>query len=500
MMKKGITWKTFVITAVAGSVLIMLILILSTIWASNRIITTTDDAVSSVSSFYLEAMADNNAETIVNLINSNFAQMDKAVEYLRNEGIGSQEEFRAVIGRIKSLLSLSRFALVDEDNIVYTQYTTYTGGTRHEFLSEEKMEERIVSTVYLYGSSKQLCLAIPTKNLKIMGKRFKACFVQIDITDIVDLLASDDQGRTYFGLYAKNGGNLSDTELGPIVEQRNLFEATRDAVSEDAWEQLRDDFANERGGSMTFSSADLAETLCYVPVQNTGWEMAVLIRQSVIHDQIHGISEDNLAISTRLIVLVLVIMLLFAAILLMQFRKIARDKLEAERETSKAFRSMANTDSMTGVRNKHAYSDTEQALNRRIMENEIRELAVVVCDINGLKHVNDTKGHAAGDKLIMDASAMICEYFTHGAVYRIGGDEFVVLLQGKGYDTMNGVIADLNRQVEANISTDDVVISIGYSVLTAEDEQLRDVFARADQMMYERKKELKGMGAKTRQD
>ena len=57
----------------------------------------------------------------------------------------------------------------------------------------------------------------------------------------------------------------------------------------------------------------------------------------------------------------------------------------------------------------------------------------------------------------------------------------------------------LNKKIEGNIATDGVVISMGYSVLKPEDELLRDVFERADQMMYERKKELKRMGAKTRE-
>jgi diguanylate cyclase (GGDEF)-like protein len=172
--------------------------------------------------------------------------------------------------------------------------------------------------------------------------------------------------------------------------------------------------------------------------------------------------------------------------------------LEAEKENSKNFRNMASTDSMTGVRNKHAYSEAEAQLNHRIRENEIEKLAVVVCDINGLKLINDTQGHAAGDKLIKDASAMICEYFTHGAVYRIGGDEFVVILQEKGYDTMKDVLIEINRVIEENIKKKEVVISIGYSTLTPEDQMVHDVFERADQMMYERKQQLKQMGAPSR--
>ncbi len=166
---------------------------------------------------------------------------------------------------------------------------------------------------------------------------------------------------------------------------------------------------------------------------------------------------------------------------------------------SKVFRSMANTDSLTGVRNKHAYMEAEAGINSRIQEGAIDKLALVVCDINGLKFVNDTMGHAAGDQLIKGASALICDIFNHGSVFRTGGDEFVVLLQGKGYDTRDEVIAAFNGKAEENIRKNEVVVSIGYSTLRPEDEQLHDVFERADHMMYLRKKELKSMGAKTRE-
>jgi diguanylate cyclase (GGDEF)-like protein len=418
---------------------------------------------------------------------------------IAEENIDSQETLRAVIGKIKTLLSLKRFALVDEDNVVYTQYTTYTGGSRHAFLNADKLNKRDISTVYLYGSAKQLCLAIPTEGLVLFGKPFKACFVQIDIEEIASLLAFDGPGRTYFGLYDRNGVNLSNTNLGSIVSGQNILEATRDILSKSEWEQLCSDFDDEAHGGLTVAFNGAEETLFYVPIPDTGWMMVILIRESIINDQIRGISEKHLESSNLQIGVTLGSMLLFAAVLLWRLWKISRMKLEAEMKNSKAFQSMANTDSLTGVRNKHAYSEDEAALNRKIMGRELEKLAVVVCDINGLKIVNDTKGHAAGDKLIKDASALLCEYFIHGAVYRIGGDEFVVLLQEKGYDTREAAIRSLNEIIEANIATDGVVISMGYSTLEPNDERLHDVFERADRMMYERKQELKRMGAKTRE-
>ena len=498
MKDKKVTNKTFVMTAVIGSLLIMALVTVKTLRFSKQTAMATDKAVSAVSSFYLDAMADRRAKTITNLISNSFDQMEKAVEFITDENIGSQEELREKIGKVKDLLGLKRFALVDEDNIVYTQYTTYTGRSRHPFLTDGQLNDRIISTVSLYGSSKQLFLAIPTPDLYIMGKHFKACFVQYDINDIVDLLAFDDNGRTYFALYSENGGNLSGTDLGPVIADRNLFDVLKDIVPDEVWAVHYDNFANETEGTLSFALDDMNDTLSYVPIEGTGWEMVVLIHESVIYEQFRDISEKNIENNRNLIIFTLVSVVLLAVVLLFMFHSLTRAKLEAEKENSNAFRNMATTDSMTGVRNKHAYTENEALINGQIHSGELNKLAVIVCDVNGLKHVNDTKGHAAGDQLIKDACALLCEQFIHGAVFRIGGDEFAVLLQGKGYDKMKDVIAETNRMIEENIEKDGVVISIGYAVLEPGDKHLRDVFERADQMMYERKKELKAMGAVTR--
>ncbi|MBP5158682.1 MAG: GGDEF domain-containing protein [Lachnospiraceae bacterium] len=498
--KKNNTSRRFIYTASVGSVLVTIILVFSTIWAARRAVSATDETVATVSTFYLESMADQRARTITNLINNNFEHMEKALNVLREDEINSQEELRSSLGRIKTLLSLNRFALVSEDNTVYTQYTTYSGGSRYDFLSDENLNDRVISTLHLYGSSKQLCLAIPTGGLLIKGKNFKTCFVQIDIDEISSLLAFEDQKNTSFCLYTETGGNLSDTELGMVKAGENLLESTKPYISQSEWEQLSRDFEEGNDGNLTLVSGDEQETLCYSPVPNTGWMLVVLIHENVVYDQIRVINDNNNLVSGILIVVTLLSTMIFASVLILQLRKVSKAQLEDEKKNSKFFRSMANTDSMTGVRNKHAYTEYQDHIDSLIRSGEVdKKIAVVMCDINGLKYVNDTKGHAAGDKLIQDASALICRHFDHGAVFRVGGDEFAVILLGKGYETMHESLDAINREVEANIDTDNVVVSVGYSVLEPDDRELRDAMERADKMMYERKAALKAMGAKSRE-
>ena len=79
--------KGFVSTAIIGSTLVMVILVFSTIWASRKTVSTTDDAVAAVSTCYLEAMADYRARTVNNLINNNFEQMEVALNVIKDDDI-----------------------------------------------------------------------------------------------------------------------------------------------------------------------------------------------------------------------------------------------------------------------------------------------------------------------------------------------------------------------------------------------------------------------------
>ena len=170
---------------------------------------------------------------------------------------------------------------------------------------------------------------------------------------------------------------------------------------------------------------------------------------------------------------------------------------ELEIQQAKALgsaRHMAYTDPLTGVKNKHAYLEAEQLVDQHIADGSITEFGVAVFDLNGLKIINDTKGHEAGDRYIKSACSLICAQFKHSPVYRIGGDEFVAFLEGEDYLNREILLLDFNHRIDENQKLGRVVVSSGFDIFNPDiNDTFIKVFERADKKMYERKSKLKSM-------
>ena len=177
------------------------------------------------------------------------------------------------------------------------------------------------------------------------------------------------------------------------------------------------------------------------------------------------------------------------------------ESIDEEKKDRDRLKELSETDPMTGVRSKHAFLMKEKELNQEIESDSAGEFAVAVCDVNGLKKINDTYGHKAGDDYIKEACMMVCDIFQHSPVYRVGGDEFTVIMTGRDYSIRKELLTMLHDRSLDHITAGGAVISGGMSEFRAgEDKSAHDVFQRADELMYEEKKLLKSHGAVTRDD
>ena len=153
---------------------------------------------------------------------------------------------------------------------------------------------------------------------------------------------------------------------------------------------------------------------------------------------------------------------------------------------------MARRDELTHTKNKTAYHETEEELQQQMREGG-EPFGIVVCDINGLKSVNDMEGHKAGDDYIRACCLLICHTFAHSPVFRIGGDEFAAVLRGEDFDNRESLLASLRMQAEEHLRIGEgPVIASGMAVYEPEtDRSVADIFNRADSRMYGDKTRLK---------
>lgn len=166
-----------------------------------------------------------------------------------------------------------------------------------------------------------------------------------------------------------------------------------------------------------------------------------------------------------------------------------------EQETLlKSAEALARLDEMTGVKNKNAFVEHSEIIDEMIVKGDSDyRFGVVVCDINNLKYINDTRGHSFGDEAIQRTCRMIRDVFRNSSVYRVGGDEFAVIIMGDDYERRNSLFEELKKESDENRRfRTGPVIACGMAVFNPEvDKSFDEVYERADGLMYMDKDRLK---------
>ena len=180
-----------------------------------------------------------------------------------------------------------------------------------------------------------------------------------------------------------------------------------------------------------------------------------------------------------------------------QERKIEKGEriLKQQGDDLVAMKNIAYIDSLTNVKNSHAYEETVESINEKISHGTA-EFAVIMCDLNYLKHINDNLGHKAGDEAIQKTADILCMAFPMSTVFRIGGDEFVVIPSVLEYAKIDEKLDALKLMLSEEKKKSDnylerISLAFGCAFFDREkDTSYQEVFERADKIMYEEKKKI----------
>ena len=152
-------------------------------------------------------------------------------------------------------------------------------------------------------------------------------------------------------------------------------------------------------------------------------------------------------------------------------------------------------DALTHVKNKGAFFTAIEELQTKMSQDEEQlAFAIGMFDCDDLKSINDQYGHEKGDTYLKTACTAICRVFQHSPVFRIGGDEFAVILKNADYQERESLVRQFERAVAdinaaAEKQWEQVHIAMGIAVYDArKDHAVNDVLHRADETMYENKR------------
>ena len=335
--KKERTGFSTVQIAVIGGVFVVSILVLTTLLLGRSAQRSTEQAVHSVSNFYLQELAGRREQVVASNLNNNIKNMRDALDLLDENDLSDMEHLQAFQAKMKKLYTVEKFAFVDTNGLIYTSLGTQTNIGEYSF-DYNTISAPEVSIKDLQSEDKKVVIAVPIDRIPFNGQTLVTCFMEIDMDVMLEGLSlqSDANGTTFCNLYYKDGLSLTNVVLGGLSGGANLLDALTNADFDNAssYSQISGDFSAGKEGVVTFNYNGVDETMYYIPVEGTDWMLTYLIRESVISEHIDSITQEIILRSLIQSILTAVIMFVVFLVIFLQNRKTG--KILLEKETAEA--------------------------------------------------------------------------------------------------------------------------------------------------------------------
>ena len=177
--------------------------------------------------------------------------------------------------------------------------------------------------------------------------------------------------------------------------------------------------------------------------------------------------------------------------------QLAKNKVADMQVKVSAMDEIAHKDSLTGVKNKTAYAEDTALLDKKIASGDA-DFCIIMVDVNFLKRINDNYGHECGNTYLINACKFVCAIFGAEHVYRVGGDEFVVIIEGEKVSLCKYLVTQFKFEMERKNANDvlqpwekvSAAVGVGYYEPN-NDKTADEVFKRADKEMYANKLAMK---------
>ena len=458
---------------------------------------------------------------------SNLEQVWKLIAE-ENEDLISTVYAGTTVGLLTSYDRWSYLSYSEDSDEAYYDYF------QSDWYSRGKEESGIFYTdLYVDSQGRGLTITIASPFRDEEGRFMGVDCADFDITGLYNELLNIDLGKGAFTFTMDKDGVL----ISPDADKLSVEEITQ--LSPDEMKK----FMNDSDGIIEIKDAVYVRT----NIERIGWTLCACVPKEIIHESIED-AERAIRYAIVLFMIVVGIIIIIEIIVVnhavsnitypmerlgqdmkiisegdMNYRakvyrndeigditsrlnemvdrlNIAMRELMNTQQHADAMSRLATRDALTGIRNKTAY-DNQIRLLQESFNSGNHEFGFVMVDLNNLKTINDSYGHDKGDIAIKKCCRLICETFTHSPVFRIGGDEFVIVLRESDYRNIDVLLTQFKKKVSIlkdNIRLqpwERVSAAIGYALYDDEqDTSVQSVLARADQEMYKNKKKMKQSG------
>ncbi|MGN0997735.1 MAG: response regulator [Candidatus Ventricola sp.] len=326
--KRSMThWPTLYVALVVAA------LILSTaLWVKDNQ-SASEDTVNDLVRFYLEEIAERNARTIVTELEKRAGQMKTALTVLDADALRDEQSIHGFISMVQRLNGLELFALVDEDGMVYTADSAFSGISRFSFLSEQITQTRI-QLVKSYGTRTMVIIAIPVDTRTAGGIPITACFTGLNIENVISSeQLQNEANKTYCRLFTRDGENLLNIQ-GEYKDGRNLFDIWAEGAEFAAgysMQQVQEDWKNGREGYTAYLMENSGNSYVYYkPVSGTNLILTALMRESNINDVVDAGARRSQRASILYMLVVALSLTGLGMVIVRTIQNVRRGQLENE--------------------------------------------------------------------------------------------------------------------------------------------------------------------------
>lgn len=486
------------IITVGGIISIAVLLTISTLTLSHSVHKATDESTNALEKIYLYEIAKRIVDEIDSEIEKQITQMENSVNGLKEEYLDSEENLRRYVAIVQNVNGMESYGVVDANGKVYTKEKTFSVEKCLGSLGKGRTTP-VISTTLGDDSNTIIRIAVPTREINFQNTNIVACFMAMDAEQMIPFLKyQGEKEQVLCRLFSKDGNCMisSDGKDGTDYNIFDTLETSCQFSGEYSLEQMKDDWKNLREGYVFYHAPEGSNYTYYIPVAGTDWMVSVRLRYSIIDSVISSAGRkiyrgSQIQLAVVMISMLLIFVLMLETIVESRKRKYEMKKGEEllrERARSLRLEMDAYKDGLTDLYNRRAY---EEDMACHAKENKLeKELTFVSIDVNGLKLVNDSLGHEAGDELLKGAACCIKRCLgPYGKVYRIGGDEFSAMVYANS-DMLRNIKDNLDGSVmqwEGN-HVKKLSLSCGYaSVIEFPDKGIEDLAKIADKKMYKSK-------------